>query len=138
MCIGLNPSTADQIRPDATITHLTLMLKKLGYGGFYMVNLFAWISSKPTDLLTCADPLGDNDTILDKTYAICNEVIFCWGAFKEAKDRIREVAPRYPNAKCLGFNQDGTPFHPLAMMYKGLTKSPKLRIYDEYATIPNH
>jgi len=116
MCIGLNPSTANHEKNDATIRYLIQMLTVLGYGGFYMTNLFAIISSKPEVLLTCADPLGDNDSKLDEVAAICDDVIFCWGNFRQAKDRIEAVKPKFQRAKCFGFNANGTPFHPLAMM----------------------
>ncbi len=129
MCIGLNPSTANATKPDPTITNIIKMLRILGYGGFYMTNLFAWISSAPTDLLTCADPLGNNENILEEVEQICDDVIVCWGAFKEAEERIKEVLPRYPNALCFGVNQNGTPAHPLAMMYQGKTNSPQLQRY---------
>jgi len=132
MCIGLNPSTANAIKPDPTITNLTLMLKKLGYGGFYMMNLFAWISSKPEDLLICQDPLGDNDNKLQEVAALCDGVIVCWGNFKQAEDRIKVVLPKYPKALCFGTNKNGTPCHPLAMMYAGTVKNPKLIPYTVY------
>ena len=38
MAIGLNPSTANANKNDQTINYLILMLTKLGYGGFYMMN----------------------------------------------------------------------------------------------------
>ena len=94
MCIGLNPSTANATKTDPTITNLNKMLRKLGYGGFYMTNLFAWISSKPTDLLTCTDPIGDNEIVLQEVEKICDDVIVCWGNFKQAEQRIKEVLPR--------------------------------------------
>lgn len=130
MCIGLNPSTANREKNDATINILISTLSKLGYGGFYMMNLFAWISSKPEDLLTCADPLGENENKLKEVEAICDDVIVCWGNFKQAKDRILDVLPNYPNAKCFGINSTGRPFHPRAMVYiKGALKSPQLLTY---------
>lgn len=129
MCIGLNPSTANATKPDPTITNLIKMLKLLGYGGFYMTNLFAWISPNPKDLLSCDDPLGNNENVLSEVEQICDDVIVCWGNFKEAEDRIKDVLPRYPNALCFGVNQNGTPAHPLAMMYQGKTKNPKLTTY---------
>ena len=92
------------------------MLSVLGYGGFYMTNLFAIISSKPAVLLTCENPLGDNDNKLQEVAAICQDVIVCWGMFKEARERIKDVLPHFPNALCFGLNANGTPFHPLAMM----------------------
>lgn len=127
MCIGLNPSTANVSRTDPTITNLIIMLKNLGYGGFYMMNLFAWISSKPKDLLTCENPLGENNSKLKEVESICEDVIVCWGNFKQAEKRIKEVLPNYPNAKCFGINKNGTPFHPLAMMYKGKVKTAILQ-----------
>src|SRR5947209_5519102 len=84
MCIGLNPSTANEGKNDQTINYLRMMLSNLGYGGFYMMNLFAWISSKPQDLLTCSDPIGENEDKLKEVEAICEDVIVCWGAFKQA------------------------------------------------------
>ena len=129
MCIGLNPSTANESKPDPTITNLTKMLKKLGYGGFYMTNLFAFISPHPKDLLTCLDPLGDNENVLAAVEQLCDDVIVCWGNFKEAEARIAEVLPRYPKALCFGVNMNGTPAHPLAMMYQGKTDKPVLTEY---------
>lgn len=131
MCIGLNPSTANANTNDQTINYLTRMLTKLGYGGFYMMNLFAWISSKPADLLTCDDPLGNNNNKLKEVEALCQDVIVCWGNFKQATARIKEVLPNYPDAKCFGINKNGTPFHPLAMMYKGIANDPELFLYSD-------
>ncbi len=136
MCIGLNPSNANADKNDATINNLTGMLTKLGYGGFYMMNLFAWISSQPQDLLTCPDALGENESKLKEVEAICDDVIVCWGDFKQAKERIKEVLPNYPNAKCFGINKSGTPFHPRALTYiKDGLKFPKLIAYNEQVLI---
>lgn len=129
MCIGLNPSTANGDKDDPTIGILKRMLTHLGYGGFYMMNLFAYISSKPEALLTCENPLGDNDKKLIEVANLCQDVIACWGNFKQAEKRIEEVLPKYPNAKCFGRNKNGTPYHPLAMMYNGTQKNPILYPY---------
>jgi hypothetical protein len=134
MCIGLNQSTANSEKTDPTITNLIKMLKLLGYGGFYMMNLFAWISSKPADLLTCENPIGENDDKLKEVSELCSDVIVCWGNFKQANERINQVLPNYPNAKCFGVTKSGKPFHPLAMMYAGLTNEPKLSIYEVSST----
>ncbi len=135
MCIGLNPSTANSQKNDATIRILQASLFKLGYGGFYMCNLFAFISSQPANLLTCADPLGENDGKLAEVQALCRDVIVCWGTFKQAKERIKLILPNYPNALCFGVNADGTPYHPRAMVYKkGVLANPKLSIYQNLIT----
>jgi hypothetical protein len=131
MCIGLNPSTANANKNDQTISYLIKMLTILGYGGFYMMNLFAIISSKPDVLLTHPDPIGDNDEHLDEVREICEDVIFCWGNFKQAEGRIKVVAPRFPNALCFGTTANGKPFHPLAMMPRNGRdpNNPKLSPY---------
>jgi hypothetical protein len=131
MCIGLNPSTANADDDDATIIHLTHMLKRLGYGGFYMTNLFAIISSDPKVLLTCDDPIRENDFYLMETKQWCKDVIACWGAFKQAKDRIKVVLPKFPEALCFGRTKAGAPVHPLAMMYAGTTKTCQLQKFQQ-------
>ena len=137
MCIGLNPSTANADKNDQTISYLIKMLGILGYGGFYMMNLFAWISSKPDDLLTCEDPLGENDKKLKEVEAICQDVIVCWGSFKQAEKRIKEVLPNYPKAKCFGFSATGNPFHPLAMMPRNGRdpNKPNLHFFNQNKSI---
>jgi len=133
MCIGLNPSTANTSKNDTTIRYLIQMLTILGYGGFYMTNLFAIISSKPEILLTCDDAQGENDFKLKEVESICKDVIVCWGGFKQATERIKEVLPNYPNAKCFGVTESGRPFHPLAMMPRNGRdpNNPKLFLYSE-------
>lgn len=131
MCIGLNPSTANSEKNDATIRILINSLSKLGYGGFYMMNLFALISPKPQALLTCDDPIGENESKLKEVEVLCKDVIVCWGNFKNTEKRIKEVLPNYPNAKCFGFNANGTPWHPRAMVYiKDALKNVQLFNYS--------
>lgn len=113
MFIGLNPSTANEIDPDPTITRVKTFAEDWGYGGFYMMNLFGIISSKPAILLTDPDPLGDNDRWLDYIYLRCERVLFCWGVFKQARTRAEEVKKRFPGAYCLKKTKEGHPWHPL-------------------------
>lgn len=113
MFIGLNPSTANEIEDDNTIRRVRSIAKYNGYGGVYMMNLFAIVSRDPKILKTCADPVGDNDTWLVDTASLCTDVIFAWGRFKEAKQRTKKVIELFPNAKCLNILKDGSPQHPL-------------------------
>lgn len=126
MCIGLNPSTANAEKNDNTINILIRVLRKLGYGGFYMMNLFAIISSKPEVILTCDDPFKNNGYHLHNVAALCETVIFCWGGFKEAELTAKEVEKTFAEAKCFGKNANGTPWHPRALSYKGLLDKPEL------------
>jgi hypothetical protein len=112
--IGLNPSSADQEDDDATISALKRLLDPLGYGGFYMTNLFAYISTDPDELQSQPNPLGDNDRWLDEIRFQCKDVIFAWGSFKQAEYRIKKVAPRFPDAYVFGMTKHRKPLHPLA------------------------
>jgi len=121
MCIGLNPSKAGAKRDDPTIGILIRTLKELGFGGLRMVNLYAYISSKPSKLFEVSDPQGQNDAWLLTTAHGCQEVIFCWGAFKKISWRAKKVSEMFPSAKCFGKNLDKSPLHPMAIMWQGLT-----------------
>lgn len=128
MCIGLNPSTANASKNDNTINILIAVLGRLGYGGFYMMNCFAFITSKPE--LLQHNPMSDewNNNVLTITAAQCHDVVFAWGNFEviREKGRDKELWEMFPNAKCFGINKNGTPYHPRALSYKGLLNSPEL------------
>ncbi len=112
--IGLNPSTANETTNDPTIRKVIKFAKKWGYGGIYMTNLFAFASLNPKDLLTCENPVGNNDAHLLFVKKMCDgNVLFAWGNFKEAKKRSELVEGMFEQATCLGLNKDGSPKHPL-------------------------
>lgn len=114
MCIGLNPSTADATDDDPTIGALKRLLEPLGFGGVYMCNLFAWISSEPEDLRTTPNPIGDNDEWLDIISGHCQHVVFAWGSFKQADYRAKKIALKFPDAYVFGMTAHRKPLHPLA------------------------
>lgn len=122
MFIGLNPSTANQETDDPTIKSVTRISRHNGYGGFYMMNLFGIISADPNVLKNCQDPQGDNlewhDTISER----CKDVVFAWGAFREARGIFKRFEYRYPNALCIGRNRGGSPKHPLFQKGKSVLK----------------
>lgn len=113
MFIGLNPSTANEEKPDPTITRVINFASDWGYGGLYMMNLFGIVSSNPDILISNLDPLGDNDHWLEKIAIECEMVVFCWGVFKQARVRVEEVKKRFPGAYCLKKTKEGHPWHPL-------------------------
>lgn len=113
MFIGLNPSTANESKPDPTIQRVEGIVRHWGYGGFYMMNLFAIVSADPSVLKTHPDPLSDNDGWIEKIAPSCKTVVFVWGAFKEAKERSKRIIEMFPDASCLAILKDGSPKHPL-------------------------
>lgn len=131
MCIGLNPSNANEGKNDPTINNLISVLTKLGYGGFYMMNIFAVVSSNPKYLLTCVDPFGENTKHINQVANPELDVIFCWGDFKQVGDYNEIYLQRFPEAKCFGKNASGSPLHPRGMTYiKGMLENPQIIKYN--------
>jgi hypothetical protein len=107
-------------------------LDKLGYGGLMMVNLYTVISADPAILKTDSfKDDEDRDMGIIFGYSLgCQEIIFAWGAFEEAKERSKRVIDFFTDAKCFGKNKDGSPWHPMAMLYAGLKPdSSKIKLF---------
>jgi len=127
MTIGLNPSTANDIADDPTIRVLVKSLDILGFGGLKMCNLYAFISSDPKKLSECPDPVKYNDEWLKVAAHNSQTIIFCWGNFTQATYRIDKIKNLFPDGKCFGKNKNGSPLHPMSLMYKGV-KSHELKL----------
>lgn len=126
LCIGLNPSTADALKDDPTIRLLKKLLLRLGYGGFYMANLYAWISPSPKGLLTCDDPIGKNDQVIEELARSCEDIICCWGNGVLDEERARALISDFPQALCFGKTLSGNPLHPRALLYQGRVEEVEL------------
>lgn len=116
--IMLNPSTADDSVDDPTIRRCTGFTKAWGYGGFEVVNLFAFRATEPDELLNADDPIGpENDEHIRDALAYSDFVVCAWGAHKMAESRAAAVLriireqDRVPH--CLGVTKSGAPKHPL-------------------------
>ncbi len=119
MCIGLNPSTANEISDDPTITRMIKRADNSGYGALLMGNLFALVSTKPEALLTDFDyAVGESTDKYLKQMIELSEVQLCgWGSFKPVWLRYEEVHKMLKNPVCLGINSDSQPKHPLYIGY---------------------
>jgi hypothetical protein len=114
MFIGLNPSTANAVTDDPTIRRVRGFARDWGYGGVYMLNLFAIVSPDPKVLVSHADPVGEFcDHFLRVMSKEVRTVAFAWGAFPEARKREQEVIAMFPDAICLKKTAAGNPGHPL-------------------------
>lgn len=112
MVVGLNPSNATHVHDSPTMTRVTRFVKDWGYGGFYMTNLFTFITPKPRllDKSIIENVPGYN---IPDIAGKCKDVLFGWGAFDIAKNRDEAFKALFPEALCLGKNADGSPRHPL-------------------------
>mgnify|MGYP001381670807 CR=1 FL=1 len=59
--IGLNPSKANDFRDDPTLRRLVNFSNSWGYGTLVIVNLFSVISSSPSIIKNCSDPIGKSN-----------------------------------------------------------------------------
>lgn len=108
----LNPSTADELALDPTLTRCKGFTRRLGYSRFEVVNLFALRSTDPAALHHVADPVGpDNDDVIAKAFADAEIVIVGWGAFPLVERRALRIAELAGNAgkrlHCLGTTKQG-------------------------------
>jgi hypothetical protein len=116
--VMLNPSTANGVTDDATLTRITRFTRGWGFGALTVVNLYAWRARDPEDLWTAPDPVGpDNDWHIYQAVA-GHEVVVAWGAHAKA-ERIAEVArliassPEAGLPHALALTKTGQPRHPL-------------------------
>ncbi len=113
MFIGLNPSTANEDEPDNTIIRISKFTKAWGYGGFYMLNLFTFITTYPKELKNSKNSKQVSIWYLKKYAKMSEMIVFAWGEFKEAREFSKQVIEMFPDAYCLFKNHDGSPRHPL-------------------------
>lgn len=118
--VMLNPSTADASVDDPTIRRCMGFARREGAGGVIVVNLFAFRSTSPRNLLLTDDPVGpDNDTALvhiaQESIATNLPIICAWGTLGFARAiAVKSLLMQFgPRLVCLGKTKDGHPRHPL-------------------------
>ena len=112
--IGLNPSTADQHRDDATIRRCVGFAKSWGFSSMEIVNLFAYRATYPKDLKRAADPVGRRNPFwISKAYRAADQTIACWGNEGNFLSRADELRQQLTDLYCLKINQNRQPAHPL-------------------------
>ena len=81
LCVMLNPSTADEVNNDPTVTRMITRSKRLGYGGIWVCNLFAFRATDPRKMKAQADPVGIlNDKIILNYAKKAATVFVGWGS----------------------------------------------------------
>ena len=121
--ISLNPSTADESKDDATIRRCLGFARLWGYGGMWMVNLFAYRATHPSVLKETQDPIGpENDAWLTKMAAAFSFAMACWGNQGTYQQRNLLIRFIFPKLYCLAVTRKGQPIHPLYMPSSSLPK----------------
>ncbi len=128
--VMLNPSTADEVVNDPTVTRCIRFAQVWGYGILEVVNIFAYRATDPKELYTyrdasellrvneAFDPIGvDNDHFIVTAASQCHQVVVAWGNHGALYDRGAEVLSEIWFAKhriySFGMTQAGQPRHPL-------------------------
>lgn len=120
--VMLNPSTADEIDPDATVTRCMERARRIGYGGIEVVNIFALRSTDPAVLQSHQDPVGpENDqhiiAVCETAMLYGGQIILAWGKHGALLGRgavVRAMLDdRQINTYAIALNRDGSPKHPL-------------------------
>jgi hypothetical protein len=120
--IGVNPSTADERKDDATIRKDMGFAQRLGYGGILKLNVGAFRSTDPVNWRKATDPIGPLNTAGHlRGYADefgVKRVVAAWGRNgKYAAAQCAAICEAFPELWCWGRNDDGTPRHPLMLPY---------------------
>lgn len=117
-----NPSDADAEDDDPTVRKCRGFTERWGRRGFTVVNKFAFRATDARELLTAVDPVGpDNRIHIEAQIDVHDLVVFAWGrsgARVDSRGIEGMLSTWFPDAMCLGFNQDSSPRHPLMQAYK--------------------
>ena len=113
--IMLNPSTADHMIDDPTIRRVIHFSMDWGYGGVYVVNLYAFRSTDPKGLKATDDPIGPQNrehiqTLIQNKDNKVDRVVYAWGNGEQEPEWLREIVKE---PFCIARSKKGIPKHPL-------------------------
>ena len=147
LAIGLNPSTANELKLDPTSRNIKTIANNNNCDGWWLINLYPLRTSKPCNL-----PKKSNSSlakenisfikkmISDESYKITT-VLCCWGNTIDHQGYLKEYAKEILlnleklniPYQCIGLTGKGNPFHPAPMgvnRFLGGIKNVRLRPYQ--------
>lgn len=119
--IGKNPSKANDVRNDSSVSRVMRRAKEKGFGKLVVVNLYAYVSPDPRRLLDsfldARGPIGPrNLDYIDKALQEADCVLLGWGAAyigpKHEANVLGMVREAGKPTYCLGLTMKGSPVHP--------------------------
>ena len=128
--VGLNPSTADAIKPDLTLKKVIKFAEQNNYDGFVMLNLYPKRATLPKDLpeidseKLVAENIKQISSILEEYKGA--DILASWGETVEIRDylktsiaKIKELGQKYNcNWYKIGeLTKSGHPRHPSRISY---------------------
>ncbi|WP_290648480.1 DUF1643 domain-containing protein [Aquisalimonas sp.] len=120
--VMLNPSTADETTNDPTVARCQRRAVQWGYGGLFVVNLFAWRSTDPVALYGLGDPVGPENDHTVRDASRNSELVVCgWGNHGTLHNRGRQVLGLVRSEGVIPYalkiTGAGQPGHPLYIGY---------------------
>jgi hypothetical protein len=113
---GLNPSTADAVKPDPTVTREVNFSKDWGYDGYAKVNAYAFRSTDPKAMLRQNDPCGEDNLGHILRWAKAGAIfIACWG---------NNIRPAQASTLRLAMYLNGIEVHALKLTKQGHPQHP--------------
>ena len=110
--IGLNPSTADEMKNDPTVSRMISFSKSWGFGEIGVCNLFSFRATFPEDMKKFRDPVGaENDFYIAREISDADRVVACWGNHGKFLNRSSEVTNALGRFEHFGFTKQGEPRH---------------------------
>lgn len=119
--VACNPSTADEMADDPTVTRCINRSIEMGFDRFYMLNIFAFRSTDPKDMKAAIEPVGiENDEMIRQVVSECSMVVAAWGAHGRYRDRASKVLELLKDVDlyALRITKTGQPQHPLYLPSK--------------------
>lgn len=128
--VGLNPSTANEEKPDLTLSKVMGFASKNNYDGFVMLNLYPKRETDPSEL-----PKNENDEILEQNYSEIKslleefknfDILASWGENISRRDYLKKslteiskiVEQNNGKWKKIGeLTKSGHPRHPSRIAY---------------------
>jgi len=81
--IALNPSKATELKSDQTMCNINNLALQWGWGGFYILNLFSFMSTDKKIMLKEVEPIGNkNNEIIKKICSMTDTIVLAWGEEK--------------------------------------------------------
>lgn len=111
--IGLNPSTADEVKDDPTVRRCRGFAEQWGCGGMRMLNIFAYRATLPADMQAVEDPVGSENDLQIPLIGCTGPHVACWGIHGKHLGRGAAVLQNLSGLQCLGRTANGSPKHPL-------------------------
>lgn len=120
--IMLNPSTADHTVNDPTIRRCIGFAQQWKAGSILVMNLFAYRSTSPENLMLVDDPVGPENEELIRAICAKKHVICAWGSAGCLQDQDKVVEGWLSEVKAtkwmLAETAAGVPRHPLYLPKK--------------------